>query len=488
MFKTAVKGAAWTTVSTIVRSVVSLLQVSILTRFLDKADFGIVAIATLFIGFTGIFLDLGISIGILHKQEISKNEYSSLFWLNIFTGMALTIILVLIAPIVGYAYNDLEITPIIQLLCLNMLFTSIGNQHRTVQQKKLRFKLISFVEIISSLLTIVVAVYTAYTGYGVYSLVYSALFATLFPNLLFLLIGLYKDNNIFLHFAWKETLPYLKIGGFNVAAQVMDYFSREIDIVIISATLGKETLGVYSLCKKLVVALYSSITPIYNKVLVPLLSRIQNDIDQARGVVYDIIETVSLTNIPVFLLIAIFPGIIIHYLYGDNFLDGIYVLSLLAIHYGYLSPSSPASCIQVAFGRTDVGFYWTIFRIIIYASSAYLGSLFSIEGMVMSIFICSLLSSPLGWKITVEPIIGGRFFDYFTKSFYPFIVELMIALPFYLFLYKSNNLFVVIVSGIAYLTVYIFIAYILFKKSYIVSKLDTFKIPISCVFNINIHI
>ena len=92
----------------------------------------------------------------------------------------------------------------------------------------------------------------------------------------------------------------------------------------------------------------------------------------------------------------------------------------------------------------------------------------------------------LGWKITVEPIIGGRFFDYFTKSFYPFIVELMIALPFYLFLYKSNNLFVVIVSGIAYLTVYIFIAYILFKKSYIVSKLDTFKIPISCIFNINI--
>ena len=109
LFKTAINGVAWTTISTIVRSVVQLLQVSILTRFLEKSDFGIVAIATLFVGFSSIFLDMGISIGILHKQDISRNEFSSLFWLNLLSGIILTTILMVVAPYISHAYSEPEI-------------------------------------------------------------------------------------------------------------------------------------------------------------------------------------------------------------------------------------------------------------------------------------------------------------------------------------------------------------------------------------------
>ena len=470
MFKTAMTGAAWTTVSTVVRSIVSLLQVSILTRFLDKADFGIVAIAVLFIGFSSIFLDLGLSIGIMHKQEISRNEYSSLFWLNIFTGLFLSSLMVLIAPIISRAYNDPQLTPIIQLLSLNMLFASIGNQHRTVQQKKLRFKLISIVEITSSVLTIVVAVSTAYAGFGVYSLVYSSLFATLCPNILFLIIGLSKDNNIYFHFTWKDTFPFLKIGAYNIAGQTLDYFAREVDIIIISATLGKESLGIYSLCKKLVTALYSAVMPIYNKVLVPLMAKLQNDVNNARKVTYDVIESVAITNFPIFLLLAVFPGFIIHFLYGDDYMNGIYVLSILAVHYAFLSPGSPASALLVAFGRTDRGFYWTICRIIIYAVFSYIGALFSIEGMVAGIFVGSLLSAPLGWVITIKPIIGGDFWGYFNKKFYPFVISIIISLPFFWLFHQETRMWMVVIAAVVYIICSVIIASVLFREAYIVQK------------------
>lgn len=72
-------GMKWTTLSAIVKSVVKLLQVAILTRFLPKSDFGTIAIAVLFIGFTELFLDMGISSAILHKQDTTREEYSSLF-------------------------------------------------------------------------------------------------------------------------------------------------------------------------------------------------------------------------------------------------------------------------------------------------------------------------------------------------------------------------------------------------------------------------
>ncbi len=234
--KIAAKGMAWTTISTVIRSLVSILQVAILTRYLNKADFGVVAIATVFIGFSQIFLDMGISIGIMHKQDISKNQYSSLYWLNILTGVFLMLLLMAISPVVAKFYDDPSLIPILLLLSTSMLFSAIGNQHRIVQQKMLRFKLISLVEISSSVFTMIVAISLCVSGYGVYSLVFSTLFNALYTNVVFLIIGLKQDNHISLHFSIKDTYPFLKISVFSLGTQILDYFSREIDIIIISTT------------------------------------------------------------------------------------------------------------------------------------------------------------------------------------------------------------------------------------------------------------
>ena len=314
LFSAAIKGVAWSSASTIVRSIVSLLQVSILTRFLDKTEFGIVAICTLFIGFSQIFMDLGFSIGIIHKQDITPQQYSSLFWLNIFSGILITGILYMISPIIAEVYNTPSLTNILSLLSFSILFSSIGNQHRTVQQKLMRFKYISVIEILASLLTLLVAIVLVTNGYGIYSLVYSTLFNILFSNLLFFFIGIYKDRNISFHFILKDTYPFLKLGIFSVGAQVLDYLSREVDVILISVTLGKEILGAYSLCKKLVLSVYSAITPILTKVLAPTFAYIQNDISHVRKIYYDVIETISIINFPIYFLISIFSYGIINFL------------------------------------------------------------------------------------------------------------------------------------------------------------------------------
>ena len=124
-------GIKWTTVSVVSNSIVRLLQVAILTRFLSKEDFGTIAIASLFIGFTELFLDMGLSAAIIHKQDIPKKHYSSLFWLNVITGIILLVILLFSASLISKYYHDNSLTPIIQLLSLNILFSSLGRQHKT---------------------------------------------------------------------------------------------------------------------------------------------------------------------------------------------------------------------------------------------------------------------------------------------------------------------------------------------------------------------
>ncbi len=468
---TAIKGVAWSSASTVIRSVVSLLQVSILTRYLDKAEFGIVAICTLFIGFSQIFLDLGFSVGIIHKQNITPQQYSSLFWLNIFSGILITGVLCLLSSTIAKAYNEPSLTTILSFLSFSILFSSIGNQHRTVQQKLMRFKYISIIEMATSLMTLVVAILLVTNGYGIYSLVYSTLFNILLSNLLFFCIGMYKDRNISFHFRLTDTYPFLRIGMFSVGTQIFDYFSREIDVILISTTLGKETLGVYSLCKKLVVSVYSAIAPILTKVLAPTFAYIQNDINRVRKIYYDVIESIAIVNFPIYFLISIFSYGIIRFLYGDSYTDSATVLSLLAIYYGYLSTGSPVGSLQTALGRTDTGFYWTILRILFNAFAIYIGSHFSIEGIIISLFLVTLCTKPISWRITVRPLIKGCFMEYMMKSIIPLLIVAGYSVPFYFVLGKTSSIISILIYSMGYILIYCFIINRLMRNSYCVNTM-----------------
>lgn len=471
LLKTTTKGMVWTTFSMVIRSVVSLLQVSILTRYLDKSEFGLIAIATVFIGFTQIFLDLGLSNGIMHKQDITSKQYSSLFWLNIFTGIILTLILIAFIPLIANAYNDNSLIPILSFLSLTIFFSSLGSQHRTVQQKEMRFKYIAIIEIVCSFLTMILAVILAIHGYGVFSLVYSTLFNAILNNLLFLIIGLYNSRNIRLYFRLQDTYPFLKIGVFSLGTSVLDYFTREIDIIFISATYGKDILGLYSLCKKLIIALYNAINPIITKVLTPLFAKIQTDKSRIKNVYYNLIETLSLTNFPLYFLVSIFSTGILYFIYGEEYKEGAIILSILSVYYGKLSTGNPVGSLQIALGRTDAGFYWTIFRIVLTLIAVYIGSFFSIEGLVFSMFIMSLLSIPLSWRITIRPLIGGEFWEYFFLSFKPFIVISAVSVPFYFFFYDTTSIFLMIIFAIIFILTTIVVSYKIFPKSYIINTL-----------------
>lgn len=449
----ALKGLKWTTLSSVIDSVVKLLQVSILTRFLTKEDFGTIAIAILFISFTSIFLDMGLSTAIMHKQNISKKHYSSLFWLNIISGIILTVILVAIAPLIANYYNDDSLTPIVQLLSLNVFFSSIGRQSRTIRHKQLDFKFMSNVENVTSILTLIIAVLLAFKGFGVYSLVYSTMFNITFSNVVYLFYGVKKDKNISSHFKLSETYEYLKIGVYQLGSAILDFFGREIDIVIISTTFGKEILGAYSLCKRIVQMLYGVITPIMIKVATPLFAQLQSSRKELTSKFIKIIELVSIANFPVFTLVALMSPIILKVVYGESYVEYHLILTFLAGYYGLLSVAGTVSSAQIALGRTDIGLYWTIFRIISSGLFVYIGSLYSPTIMACILFIGAIVNTVPFWMIQVKPMLQISLFKYVKPQIVPFLLSIFAYLI--LFKFTSNNsLFKMLFLGVFFVLIY----------------------------------
>lgn len=472
MLKKATKGMVWTTASTVVRSLVSLFQISILTRHLAVEDFGTIAIATIFIGFTQIFLDLGISAGIMHKQDATKEQLSSLFWLNIITGTTLTLILITCAPLVSKIYNDESLTPIIMLLSTSIFLASLGSQHRTIHQKEMRFKYMAIIEIASSLTTMAVAVILALNGYGVYSLVYSTITGVALSNLIYLILGLSKDKNIRWHFRLSDTYPFLKIGVFSIGSRVLDYFSREIDIIFIGASFGKDVLGLYTLCKKVVQMLYGLINPIITKILTPLFAKLQNDLSHVKEVYFKLIQTLAITNFPVYFIVSIFSRSILLFIYGDQYTEGAFILSILALYYGILSISNPVGSLQTALGRTDIGFYWTIYRILSTLLVVFIASWYNIEALVVMFLGLALFNTLAIWRFQIFIMIKMSFKQFLSALLKPLLTIFVISLPLYISLWQESSIIYAIIGSIVIVLIYSIFIFKFLKKSYIVDLVN----------------
>ena len=131
----SISGVKWTTISTFVIVILAMLKFSILARFLDKSDFGLMALVKVVLGFMGLFMDMGLTSAILHKQNISKYEYASLFWLNFAFNFVLYLIIVVTAPLVSSFYNEVELKNILYIMGLSLIFSAFGRQFKTIEQK-----------------------------------------------------------------------------------------------------------------------------------------------------------------------------------------------------------------------------------------------------------------------------------------------------------------------------------------------------------------
>lgn len=477
-----VKGFGWTTSSSLVRNIVSLLQITILTRILAKSDFGTIAIANLFVSFTSMFLDMGISVGIMYRQDTTKNEYSSLFWLNIFTGIFLTSILFLLTPVLTKAYDSEDLNNVIRLLCFTIFVNSLGAQQRTVCQKRFLFKRLALIEIISSVITFSVAWITARKGYGVYSLAYSTLAGSVFNNFAHLTIGLIKDNRIGFHFKLKETFPFLKIGVYSIGSHVLDFFSRELDIIVVSATLGLEFLGVYSIAKKIPTVIYGFFNPIVSKVITPFLAEINQNIGKVKENYLLITKGISWFAFPVYFLIAAAAPTEMQVVFGNEYVEGALVLSVFAIQYAFNSINTICGSLQTALGRTDIGLYWTIYRIASTAVIYFVTAQFGITVFMLGILGHVFLNVVICWRMQFYNMVKVTFREYISSFGISFVLAGVLCLIMGVLHYAPSLLYVVL-CGVAVVAIFIFILLKTSEKEHIILFLQKTGIKVPKVFN-----
>ena len=412
-----VSGIKWTTIGTVVIALTALLKISVLTRFLEKSDFGLMALIMFVLGFTDLFTDMGLTSAILHRQKITRKEYASLYWFNIGFSFLLYGILVLISPLIATFYEEPRLANLIPLLGLNILASAVGRIFKTMEAKDLKFKSISIFEIISAVLSLVLAIILAANNYGVLSLVYSALLQYVLQNLLYFIFGLKKYGLLF-HYRFEETKIFLKIGVYQVGGQVINYFNRDLDILIIGKAFGPNILGGYSLAKQLIYRPTQILNPIFTKVAGPVLAKLQFDIVELKKNYLKFLNYVMSVNIPVYLIIIIFAPIIVEIFYGTGYENIVLLVRIMSVYMLFRAIGNPIGSLVIATGRTDIEFYWNLIALFVLPIAIIIGSYYSIEMVVVAMSLSMFILLVPSWYFLVYRLTGATLSEYL-KSLIP---------------------------------------------------------------------
>ena len=430
---------------------ISILQIAILTRFLAKEDFGLMGIAVLVNAFCSIFVDMGMSTSAMHEQTLTKQQISSFYWFNLLSGLVLSVLISAASPIMASFYHREELIGIISLSSISVFLNSIVGLQRTLQQKQMNFHFMSLVDILSSTVAFVINVLMAVNGFGVYSLVWAQLLSGVLAAVAYLIVAIFKDKNIKIHFGISEIRSALQIGIYQVGTATLDFVSREMDSFIISGNMSMDIFGVYTLFKNLTMKIYQVINPVVTNVLTPIFAKIQDEKERLSDAYKHTVEILSYIDFPLYGIVAVCSYSIISILYGDSYGSYAFVLACLAIYYAFQSCGNPIGSLLIATGRTDRGFYWTIYRIIFTFLYLTIASSFELNIFAIFVVFMPLLSAFPNWYLILRVISTVRFCDYLRVT----LSSLFVCIPLFPLFFVDSMINMPIVSLIILPTLFL---------------------------------
>src|SRR5713226_1029345 len=240
----AAVGVRWISLSSVITAVTDVVRIVVLARFLSPLDYGLMAMAWIVIGLAQIYMDLGISAAIIHRQDNSKQQLSSLYWLNIFVGLSTFGLVCLCAQWMGVVFREPRVVPLLKVLAVVFIVVPIGSQFEILLQKELLFKSLARWEIAASVSSTAVAVVCAVAGFGVWTLVCSFLTGVIVKTFLLTSVGFARFRPS-LHFRSSDLKGYVGFGLFQMGERSINYLAERLDQILIGPFLGAEALGFY---------------------------------------------------------------------------------------------------------------------------------------------------------------------------------------------------------------------------------------------------
>ena len=421
----AVKGVAWAMVESYSGQIVQFVISIILARILTPSEYGLIGMLAIFMGLSNVFIDGGFSSALIQCKDRSPNDISTVFYINV--GMAVLVYAILFAnaPWISEFYKQPELESIVKVYGIGLVISSLGSTSNVQLNIRLDFKTTTKISLASAIISGIVGILMAYTGWGVWALVGQSLVNAGVRLIL-----------LFVYVKWYPSEPFSKASFRRLFAFSSKLFTATIISSvydnITGAVIGKQfnaaSLGYYNRAYGFNSLFNSNITSVLGRVSYPLLSQIQDDDVRLKSIYCRYIQMSAFLTFPALMLLCAIAKPLVLFLIGEKWADCIIMIQILS--FGMMADGvivSNLNLIKVK-GRSDMVLKLEIIKKII--AFTILG-IAIVMGSVLAICIGKaiyggIIALYLNTYYT-KKLMGYGFGEQF-KDYYPYLINSSIML------------------------------------------------------------
>jgi PST family polysaccharide transporter len=361
----------------------------VLARLLTPADFGLIAMTTVFTGFASLFVEMGFGAAIVQARSLHDTHLSSVFWLTLCVGSLLTAISILIAPAAASFFSEPDLRATMSVLSLSFVIGSLSVVQRAVLTRNMQFRVLASIDVTAVWISGAAAMAAAFAGLGVWSLVIQSLGGIVCATALQWMRSAWRPN---LHFRWASVRELIGFSSNLLGFSVINYWVRNFDNLLIGKVFGSAPLGLYSRAYSLMLLPTAQLVSVFGSVMFPALSRIQDDPQRVKRAYVRSIALIAFVTFPIMLGLAATAKDFVLCVYGERWLPVARLLPILCIVGALQSVGSTVGWIYRSQGRTDALLRWGIVAGGILLASIGVGVLL---GSVETVAICYAIASCL---------------------------------------------------------------------------------------------
>ncbi len=295
----AVLGVKWSTIGNFTTQGVNFIVGLILARILVPSDYGVIGMVGIFFAIAQTFIDSGFTSALIRKKDCSNIDYSTAFYFNIVVAFICSIILSISSSFIASFFGIPLLKDLVKVMSINMFIGSFSIVPSVILSSNMDFRSHAKISFMSSLVSGVVGIAMAHSGFGVWSLIYQNLTLTLLRVIYSYLVTKWRPQLIFSKVVFRYLCGF---GSKILMSSLLHTIYKNLTTLIIGKVYTAKDLGFYSRGESLSSFPSTNITNIIQTVTYPLLSKIQDD-DECLINSYR--KLISITSLVVFFVLSL---------------------------------------------------------------------------------------------------------------------------------------------------------------------------------------
>jgi PST family polysaccharide transporter len=329
---------------------INMISVVILARLLAPEDFGLVTMVTAPCMLLMDFGNMGLTDATIQSQEINHKQISTLFWINTMLSLSFSVLLISLAPVFVWFYDEPRLKSITIAFSVALIFSGLSGQHLGLLKRNMRFFAITVNEIIAAITSVVIAVILALHGYRYWALV---------GRQVSLSLAITVGSWILCR--WRPSLPgfgtgigtMLRFGTNLLANNTIYYFSKNLDKVLLGRRYGTQPLAYYDRAYHLFVMPVNQLGFPLTSVAVATLSRLRDDLERYRRYFLNALSILALLGMLVSAIITLTAEDLVFLLLGRQWGETGQILGVFGPAIGVMLLYVTTGWLHLSMGRSD---------------------------------------------------------------------------------------------------------------------------------------